>query len=356
MKTLSFAETRRALAAGIRARVACLLVGPPGIGKSAVVAQAAADVGLPLHVLIGSNCDPTDIAGFPFVDSGHMRRALVPAIQACVDAPGLLFLDEATSVPSSVQAPLMRLYLELIAGDTRLHPGSAVVAACNPPDQCPGGVELTAAQINRVVVVEFCPNLKEISGFFMELGAPGSKLREEAADFAATMDADSSLVCLTPPRAAIDAAQPFASPRAWERGLRVWAEMRANSNTADGDDIVAYTLLCGAVGQDAAVRFHAVRKLRAHLPTADEILADPTKARVPDADQRDRQIAALGLLARVAQTDKWAAWTYAVRLSNEVAIAATRHLVNARRPNASLWKRQGEHAEVSLLARAHRVL
>lgn len=363
---LSFAQAKQALIACVEARITPVVVGSPGLGKTSLireVAQGDPKNGrnpLPCHELIASNCDAVDIAGLPYVVNGVLHRALLPEIQACVDAPGILFLDELTGVPPSVQAPLMRLLLERVAGGRRLHKDSTVIGAANRPEECPGGVELTAATVNRVIkLIDFMPTIDEIRAFFNDIGKSGTRLHEEFLDFAATLAVNSDLLDMTPPRAAIDAGAPFASPRAWERGLRVYAQYCANANVGfnvgKSEDSIGCALLSGAVGDAKAAAFLGIRALRKHLPSIEEILRDPVKARVPE--QPDRQIAAVGLLSRVAEVDLWCAWLYTERLLPEISAACARVLMN-RTPKGqqSTWFNQGKKAQVEALAKVRRAM
>jgi len=357
--TLSFEKTKQALVACIRSQITPLLVGSPGVGKTSIVRAVAKDVSLPCHELLASNCDAVDIAGLPYVHNGELRRALLPQIKACVDAPGILFLDELTAVPPSVQAPLMRLLLEGYAGGVSLHPKSCVIGAANRPEECPGGIEMSAASINRVItMVDFEPTLDEIRGYFDGAEKAGTRLHEEFIDFAATLAVNSDLLDMKPPRPAIDAGAPFASPRAWERGLRAYAEhcnaAQVGFNVGKEDDDVGYALLCGAVGDAKAVAFLGIRKMRKHLPSIDEILSEPAKAKIPE--QKDRQIAAVGLLARVADRDLWASWIYAERLLPEISAACARVLMTRTAAGGSKWFQQGKKAQIDGLAKIRRAM
>ena len=325
-------------------------------GKTSLIREVAYEAELPCYELLASNCDAVDIAGLPYIDpaTGELRRSLLPQIKACVDAPGILFLDELTAVPASVQAPLMRLLLERYAGGVQLHPESAVVGAANNPEECPGGVELSAASINRVCkIVDFQPQLTEIRGYFDTVGEEGSRLREEALDFAATLSVAADLIDFKPPRQSIDASLPFGSPRAWELGLRAYSDycetQNVGYNVGKADDELGYALLSGCVG-DKAAAFFGIRAIRKHLPSTDEILKNPIEARVPA--QPDRQLAAVGLLARVAEVNLDCAWLYATRLTPEVAAACGRVLMNRKAPkNQPLtFVKEGKTAMVKLLA------
>jgi hypothetical protein len=357
--SLSFAQAKQALIACVEAKITPLVVGPPGTGKTALMRAVALEVHMPCHELLASNCDAVDIAGLPYIVDGVLRRALITQIQACVEAPGLLFLDELTSVPPSVQAPLMRLLLEHYAGSVALHPESCVVGAANRPEECPGGIEMSAASINRVIkIVDFMPTLDEIRAFFDSVGNPETRLHEEFLDFSATLSVNSDLLDMTPPRAAIDAGAPFASPRAWERGLRAYASYCEKAgvgfNVGKDEDDIGYAILSGAVGEAKAIAFLAIRKMRKHLPSIDDILRDPVKAKVPE--QKDRQIAAVGLLARVADKDLWASWIYTERLLPEISAACARVLMTRVPQGASKWFQLGKKAQIDGLAKVRRAM
>lgn len=47
--------------------------GPPGVGKSSIVQQFAAEVGLPCVSLLGSQLAPEDLIGVPQIEDGTSR-------------------------------------------------------------------------------------------------------------------------------------------------------------------------------------------------------------------------------------------------------------------------------------------
>jgi MoxR-like ATPase len=141
-----------ALGAGIAARVAVLLWGGPGVGKTTAVQRLAEAADLPCELVISSIREPSDFSGLPVVGPHGRSVHLVPPARATrlADAGrGVLFFDEISSAAPAVQAALMRIVLERSVGDLPLPDGVAIVAAANPPEQAADGWDLAAPLANR---------------------------------------------------------------------------------------------------------------------------------------------------------------------------------------------------------------
>lgn len=156
--TVTFTEAYDVLKAAIAANTSALLIGDPGVGKSAILVKLAKEIDYPLHILIGSTLDPTDVGGLPAVVDGKVQRLPMLAIREAAEKPCILFLDEISAAPLPVQAAFLRLILERVAGDVELHPETRVIAAANPPEQAPGGFDLSAPLMGRLCVVNFRPS------------------------------------------------------------------------------------------------------------------------------------------------------------------------------------------------------
>ena len=75
--------------------------GAPGIGKSAIVEQFAADMGLPCVSLLGSQLATEDIIGVPQIVNG--RSVFCPPKMIAREEPYCLFLDELNACSQEVQ-------------------------------------------------------------------------------------------------------------------------------------------------------------------------------------------------------------------------------------------------------------
>lgn len=353
LTSLNIASAIRQLIAAIAANITIMFEGDPGVGKTSVTSQVFKTLnadGRFTHMvtLIGSTLDPTDVGGFPVVGAdGSFKRVPIHQIKIASEHPTLVVLDEFSCAPKGVEATMLRLLLPdhdgiRWAGDTPLHPDSYVLALSNPPEQAPGGFERSAPTTNRMGIFWFAPDYDEVRSYFNTVLGEGdsedpTSFAALARDFAATLAAKPDLLQIACPDSALEGA-PWASPRGCEAGLR---HMAALGPDATHEEQLA--ALSGSMGAHSAQAYLAIRKLREHLPTVDQIKTDPAGALVPD--KPDHQIGALGLLQEVANRDVWAAWVYAARLRPEIAQAAS-HGLQPR--NIS---RKSKHAKAGIKAR-----
>jgi MoxR-like ATPase len=344
---LGIEDTKRALEYSVAAGQPINLMGPPGIGKSAVVEMVSKKLDLIFQPLILSLCDPTDIGGFPVATSGKIDRLpLGPIKRACQEAC-LLFLDELTCASPAVQGAALRLVYEGWAGDERLHPGTRIVAAANPPDQASGGWELSLPLLSRMTQIQMRPLHAEVQEYFFNLGAPGSALRNVAVDFAATIEMAPELVVIDPPAGSATSGKAWGNPRSWERGLRIAATALEHSEL-DSSAVFA-ACLSGNVGDDGAAAWLTIRKVRHSLPSIKEVLKDPMGAKLPK--DVNGAIAVLGVIAQVCQVDPCPAWVYADRLQHEARTAATNLLgrYGIQKFTSSTFYKEADAAQKRLL-------
>jgi hypothetical protein len=110
-----------------------MLWGPPGVGKSQMIAQVAAKHHVPVIDIRLSQMEPTDLRGIPFrVDD--MVDWAIPAVLPDAERhgeSGILFLDEITSAAPTVSAAAYQLILDRRLGEYVVPPGWAIFAAGN---------------------------------------------------------------------------------------------------------------------------------------------------------------------------------------------------------------------------------
>lgn len=126
MKASAIATALRSLMA---ARQPVFIWGPPGVGKSSLIAQLAIAASVSLQDIRALLFDPVDLRGLPYVVEGRSKWAVPDFLPA--DGEGLLFLDELNAAPAMVQAAFYQLVLDRKLGEYILPPGWVIIAAGN---------------------------------------------------------------------------------------------------------------------------------------------------------------------------------------------------------------------------------
>lgn len=159
--------TEKVIASFQRRRVP-VLIGQPGIGKTAFAVDLATRVGGKATVICFSHKDPVDVHGLPVlskepVDVGGvpmMRVEMAPPDWATdainSDAPTVLVFDELSCVPPGTAAPVLSILADRVVGQLALDPTKVLMMACmNEAKDAAGGWELTPPMANRLTHLQY---------------------------------------------------------------------------------------------------------------------------------------------------------------------------------------------------------
>jgi len=138
--------------------------GPPGIGKSTLVAGFAAQVGLDCVALLGTQLAPEDISGVPQVvpgEDGVPRSRFAPPEQIARREPFVLFLDELNGSSAEVQKAFYQIVLDRRVGAYQLPAGTIVIAAGNRATDQAAVRPMSSALANRFVHVHLAANPRD---------------------------------------------------------------------------------------------------------------------------------------------------------------------------------------------------
>jgi hypothetical protein len=258
-----------------------LLWGRPGVGKSSFMEGLEAP-DFPVLTLIASIHDPTDFSGLPVHVDGAVRYAIPEWVGLFKpDGDGLLFLDELTTAPPSVQAALLRVVLERKVGFHPLPPKVRIVAAANPPDLMTGGWELSPPLRNRFVHLQWdlpaTTYLHALSSGFpvaelpqIDPKAHARLLPEWKMRVAAFLKRSPNLLHTSPD------SDPygFASPRSWDFAAALLTSCELLGEAPIGGQRYSQAcleLMKGCLGEGAAVPFlEFLRSFK--LPDPEEVL------------------------------------------------------------------------------------
>jgi len=240
-----------------------MIWGPPGIGKSDLIAEIGRDLGRPVIDMRLLLLEPTDIKGIPYFDpeTKTMRWAQPTELPMPGDTTfenAILFLDEINAAPPSVQAAAYQLILNRRVGEYKLPPGVSMVCAGNRDTDKGVTYRMPSPLANRLVHVEMSVNFDDWQKWAINEGIHADVVgfltyhKQKLFDF----DAKSP-------------SKAFATPRSWFFVSQLISDEMAESlNTA---------LVAGTVGDGLATEFAAHRKVAAKMPRSEDVLMGKEK-------------------------------------------------------------------------------
>ena len=259
-----------AIRAGIPIRLlpAPFLWGPPGIGKSDTVRQLAAGleegtgkkvVVTDVRLLLFS---PVDLRGVPVPDATRTftdwLRPRVFDMDGSDGIVNLLFLDELSAAPQSVQAAAYQLTLDRRIGEHALPDNCAVIAAGNRTTDQSVSYKMPKALCNRLCHFEIRADFASWKAWAYRSGID--------ARIIGYLSFDQSRLYREPEVS--DTA--FPTPRTWEFVSRILAASEKTPREC-------HVLISAAVGTDAALEFEEWCRISGKLPAAEDILCGAAK-------------------------------------------------------------------------------
>jgi hypothetical protein len=233
-----------------------MLWGPPGIGKSQIIAEVAKRHQAPMIDIRLSQMEPTDLRGIPFRVENRVEWA-VPSMLPDLERHGpygILFLDEITSAPPSVSAAAYQLILDRRLGDYEVPAGWAIFAAGNRQGDRGVTYTMPAPLANRFSHFEVDTNI------------------DDWVSWAYANGIDESLIGFLrfKPELLFDfnpAHNPvaFPSPRSWEFANRTLRKF------GDHSELLLPTLQA-CVGPAAGLELHAFIENLENMPDLDAIM------------------------------------------------------------------------------------
>lgn len=240
-----------------------MLWGPPGVGKSQAVRQLAqriqAETGKKTHVtdvrLLLFN--PIDLRGIPTANEDKTLAVwLKPQIFQMDDSENvvnILFLDEISAAPQSVQAAAYQITLDRTVGEHRLPDNCIVIAAGNRTTDRSVAFKMPKALANRLLHIEVEGSFKSWKEWAIRNGIHPKVLGFLSFRQNYLMKFDSGSEELA-----------FATPRSWE--------MVSNILRYVSEDVDAmFSLIAGTVGSGVAVEFRTWAQVYAELPDIEDI-------------------------------------------------------------------------------------
>ena len=254
-----------------------MLWGPPGVGKSQAIRQLAKEIEqetgkktvvTDVRLLL---FNPIDLRGIPTSNADKTLAVwLKPQIFQMDDSEdivNILFLDEISAAPQSVQAAAYQITLDRVVGEHKLPENCIVIAAGNRTTDKSVAFKMPKALANRLLHIEVQGNFKSWKEWAIKNGVNDKVIGFLSFRQNYLMDFNTSSEDLA-----------FATPRSWEMVSNIL-------NYVNSDIDKMQSMIGGLVGTGIAIEFKTWAKVYKDLPDIDGIFKGemPEPPKSPDA-------------------------------------------------------------------------
>lgn len=240
-----------------------MLWGPPGVGKSQAIKQIANEITentgkktivTDVRLLL---FNPIDLRGIPTANADKTLAVwLKPQIFQMDPSDkviNILFLDEISSAPQSVQAAAYQITLDRVIGEHKLPDNCIVIAAGNRVTDKSVAFKMPKALANRLLHIEVSSNFDAWKKWAIKNGINSKVLgflsfRNEYLHYENVGSDDLA----------------FCTPRSWEMVSNIL-------NTISDDINVVSPLISGLISTGAAIEFKTWCQVYNELPKIEDI-------------------------------------------------------------------------------------
>lgn len=188
--------------------------GPPGVGKSSIVQQCAAELSLSVFPLSVALEHPYSLGGFPAINWRERQVDRFPPAYVKVLENAVLFLDDFAASDPSQQRIALSLTTYRRVGDTPLPPSTRIVFASNRVEDLSYIVRPSLAVMNRMKHYTLVPDVSDWLNYLASLGV-NPLLRYYASAF---LNLFPQKFCVAP--SALEKVDVvFPTPRSWHNLL-----------------------------------------------------------------------------------------------------------------------------------------
>jgi hypothetical protein len=240
-----------------------MLWGPPGVGKS----QAIRQIGKEIELSTGKKVNivdvrlllfnPIDLRGIPTANADKTLAVwLKPHIFNMDESDkivNILFLDEISAAPQTVQSAAYQITLDRVIGEHKLPDNCIVIAAGNRVTDKSVAYKMPKALANRLLHFDIEEDFDEWKKWAIRNGINAKVVGFLTFKPTSLMYFDTGSDSLA-----------FPTPRSWEMVSNLL-------NTISDDVIEMYDLISGIIGIGAATEFRSWSKLYDNLPKVEDI-------------------------------------------------------------------------------------
>jgi MoxR-like ATPase len=255
-------------------KISTMIWGPPGIGKSSIVAQITQKHKIDFVDVRLSQLAPTDLRGLPVAEDGISKW--YPPEFLPHSGKGILFLDELNMAPPAMQGVAQQLILDRRVGSYVVPDGWYVWAAGNRKEDRAAVFDMPAPLANRFLHLQVEPDFESFKTY-----ALAKNVHEQIIAF---LSFRPSLLHK------LDPQQPaWPSPRSWE--------MASHLHNAELD-------ITPAVGLETESEFAAFVKVYQSLPDLERIFLGKGDSISFPSEPSVRYATTIGLAVRAADANQ----------------------------------------------------
>lgn len=288
-------EAERIIVSCVKKDEPLLVLGSPGMGKTALFSSTAKNLGIGYIPNILSQKDPVDVGGMrvPDMNTGRMKHYTPEdlPVEETYNGPdgkkakhslfpekGILHYDEINVVSMLMQATAYGIINERRVGLKQLKPGWVPMASGNHTTDRSAAQRLSLALANRFNVQRVKPSLK---AWLAQYGSANVDARGTAF-----LRFRPELFYVLPKPGDDDVR--FPSARSWTKALKF----------IDEEPVLRRKIIAGYVGEAPAEEFEAFWRIMEKAITFEDIVRNPKTAPVPSETEPGLYYAVSGMLAR----------------------------------------------------------
>lgn len=272
-----------------------MLWGPPGVGKSQAIRQVADKI----QSATGKTCrvtdvrlllfNPIDLRGIPTANADKTLAIwLKPQIFQMDSSDkiiNILFLDEISAAPQSVQAAAYQITLDRTVGEHKLPDNCIVIAAGNRVTDRSVAFKMPKALANRLCHLEIESNFDSWLRWAISSGVSPlvTAFLSFRHDYLIENESESDSLA-------------FPTPRSWEMVSNIL-------NMADQDLKSVYDIIAGCIGTGIASELRTFSKVYANLPKMADIFAGKCSSVPKNTDELYAVVTSMISYAREHKND-----------------------------------------------------
>lgn len=266
-----------------------VIIGPPGVGKTACVNKWANEwFGVPAITLLIHGGEPTDVLGMPTLagegDDVVMDNAIPQWVRDAEEAVKkspvgkvVVFVDEISNASPEHQAPVLTLFQDRVLPNGYAIPkGVRFLSAMNLPEHAANGSMLSPPLANRLLHLNWGMTVTEfLEGYKVCWGADISEDERFVRGRLAAWISENPQEAYNMPVSMADRASAYPTYRSWDNLARILGtpQLFSKIQTRSSQSVIA--TIAGYVGPGLAPA--VAQHLVIELPKISAVLKDPTK-------------------------------------------------------------------------------